>query len=38
MSPGNEEKKDSVKAGALTEVSRMCVIPVKVIYKDSNSV
>ena len=42
MPPGNEEKKDSVKACALTvahtEVISMCVIPVKVKYKDSNSV
>ena len=42
MPPGNEETKDSVKACALTvahtEVVSMCVIPVKVKYKDSNSV
>ena len=42
MPPGNEEKKDSVKACASTvahtEVISMCVIPVKVKYKDSNSV
>ena len=42
MPPGNKETKDSVKACALTvahtEVISMCVIPVKVKYKDSNSV
>ena len=42
MPPGNEENKDSVKACALTVahtvVVSMCVIPVKVKYKDSNSV
>ena len=42
MPPENEEKKDSVKACALTvahtEVISMYVIPVKIKYKDSNSV
>ena len=42
MPPGNQEKKDSVKACALTvphiEVISMYVIPVEVKYKDSNSV
>ena len=42
MSPANEEKKDSIKTCALTvvhtEVISMCAIPVKVKYKDSNSV
>ena len=39
---GNEERKDSVKACPLTavhtEVISICVIPVKVKYKDTNSV
>ena len=42
MPPGNEEKKDSVKACASTvahtDVINMCVVPVTVKYKDSNSV
>ena len=40
--PGNEEKKDSVKTCASTvahaDVIGMCVVLVKVRYKDSNSV
>ena len=40
MPPENEEKKHTVKACASTEaytkVLSMCVIPVKVKYKDSN--
>ena len=42
MPPGNSEKKDSVKACASTiahtNVISMRVVPVKVKYKDSNSV
>ena len=42
MPPENEEKKDSVKACASTvahrDVISMCVVQVKVKYKDSNSV
>ena len=42
MLPGNEEKKDSVKAYASTvahtDAISMCVVPVKVKYKDSNSI
>ena len=42
MPSGNEEKKGSVKAcpltAAYTEVISMCVIPVKVKYRDTNSV
>ena len=42
MPPGNEEKKDSIKACASrvahADVISMCVVPVKVKHKDSNSV